>query len=123
MHNFGVMAQVLLNGESRFLSPCDFKERLVAFVDHPLAGVGNFGAHLEHDALDAVPDRKITTRRAPRSAQPPQQQQHERRDHGGKDQLFERAHPPHGRHSCSSSRFYRFPLRGKLLLRRLALLV
>src|ERR1700676_2772205 len=24
MHNFGVMAQVLLNGESRFLSPCDF---------------------------------------------------------------------------------------------------
>src|SRR5258705_5479301 len=72
MHNFGVMAQVLLNGESRFLSPCDFKERLVAFVDHPLADVGNFGAHLEHDPLDAVPDRKITTRRAPRSAQPPQ---------------------------------------------------
>jgi hypothetical protein len=26
MHNFGVLAQVLLNGESRFLSPCDFKE-------------------------------------------------------------------------------------------------
>src|SRR5258705_5479304 len=51
------------------------------------------------------------------------QQQHERRDHGGKDKLFERAHPPHGRHSCSSSRFYRFPQRGKLLLRRLALLV
>src|SRR5258708_27035505 len=25
MHNFGVMAQVLLAGESRFLSPCDFK--------------------------------------------------------------------------------------------------
>src|SRR5216684_2606142 len=25
-HNFGVMAQVLLNGENRFLSPCDFKE-------------------------------------------------------------------------------------------------
>jgi hypothetical protein len=25
MHNFGVMAQVLLTGESRFLSPCDFK--------------------------------------------------------------------------------------------------
>src|SRR5712692_5670456 len=30
MHNFGVMAQVLLNGESRFLSPCDFKELGVA---------------------------------------------------------------------------------------------
>src|ERR1700681_1769282 len=26
MHNFGVMARVLLNGESRFLSSCDFKE-------------------------------------------------------------------------------------------------
>jgi len=26
VHNFGVMAQVLLTGESRFLSPCDFKE-------------------------------------------------------------------------------------------------
>jgi hypothetical protein len=26
MHNFGVLAQVLLTGESRFLSPCDFKE-------------------------------------------------------------------------------------------------
>src|SRR5216683_2220840 len=30
MHNFGVMAQVLLNRESRFLSPCDFKELGVA---------------------------------------------------------------------------------------------
>src|SRR5882762_2778495 len=30
MHNFSVMAQVLLNGESRFLSPCDFKELGVA---------------------------------------------------------------------------------------------
>jgi hypothetical protein len=30
MHNFGVMAQVLLAGESRFLSPCDFKELGVA---------------------------------------------------------------------------------------------
>src|SRR5258708_22634833 len=30
MHNFGVMAQVLLIGESRFLSPCDFKELGVA---------------------------------------------------------------------------------------------
>jgi len=26
VHNFGVMAQVLLTGENRFLSPCDFKE-------------------------------------------------------------------------------------------------
>jgi hypothetical protein len=26
MHNFGVMAQVLLTGENRFLSPRDFKE-------------------------------------------------------------------------------------------------
>ena len=30
MHNFGVMAQVLLNGESRFLSPRNFKELGVA---------------------------------------------------------------------------------------------
>jgi hypothetical protein len=30
MHNFGVMAQGLLDGESRFLSPCDFKELGVA---------------------------------------------------------------------------------------------
>jgi hypothetical protein len=30
VHNFGVMAQVLLDGESRFLSPCDFKELGVA---------------------------------------------------------------------------------------------
>jgi hypothetical protein len=30
MYNFGVMAQGLLNGESRFLSPCDFKELGVA---------------------------------------------------------------------------------------------
>ena len=30
MRNFGVMAQVLLTGESRFLSPCDFKELGVA---------------------------------------------------------------------------------------------
>ena len=26
VHNFGVMAQGLLTGENRFLSPCDFKE-------------------------------------------------------------------------------------------------
>jgi hypothetical protein len=26
VHNFGVMAQVLLTAENRFLSPCDFKE-------------------------------------------------------------------------------------------------
>jgi hypothetical protein len=26
VHNFGVMAQVLLIGENRFLPPCDFKE-------------------------------------------------------------------------------------------------
>ena len=30
MHNFGVMAQVLLTGENRFLSPRDFKELGVA---------------------------------------------------------------------------------------------
>jgi len=30
MHNFGVMAQGLRAGESRFLSPCDFKELGVA---------------------------------------------------------------------------------------------
>jgi hypothetical protein len=30
MHNFGVMAQVLLTGESRFLCLCDFKELGVA---------------------------------------------------------------------------------------------
>jgi hypothetical protein len=31
-----------------------------------LADVGYLGAHLEHDPLDAAPDRKITTRRTPR---------------------------------------------------------
>jgi hypothetical protein len=30
MYNFGVMTQVLLTGESRFLSRCDFKELGVA---------------------------------------------------------------------------------------------
>jgi hypothetical protein len=30
MHNFGVLAQGLLAGESRFLSPCDFKELGIA---------------------------------------------------------------------------------------------
>jgi hypothetical protein len=38
--------------------------RLAAFVGHLLADVGYLGAHLEQDALDAAPDRKITTRRA-----------------------------------------------------------
>jgi hypothetical protein len=31
-----------------------------------LADLGDLGTHLEHDPLDAAPDRKITTRRAPR---------------------------------------------------------
>ena len=35
-------------------------------VSHLLADVGDLGAHLEHDPLDAAPGRKITTRRAPR---------------------------------------------------------
>jgi len=35
-------------------------------VSHLLADVGDLGAHLEHDPLDAAPDRKITTRRTPR---------------------------------------------------------
>src|SRR3982075_3357165 len=30
MHNFGVLAQGLLAGESRFLSPCEFKELGIA---------------------------------------------------------------------------------------------
>jgi len=35
-------------------------------VRHLLADVGYLGADLEHDPLDAAPDRKITTWRAPR---------------------------------------------------------
>ena len=37
--------------------------RLTVLVRHLLADVGNLGAHLEHDPLDATPDRKIPTRR------------------------------------------------------------
>ena len=37
-----------------------------ALIGHLLADGGDLGAHLEHDALDGAPDRKITTRRAPR---------------------------------------------------------
>jgi hypothetical protein len=33
-------------------------------VGHLLADLGDLGAHLEHDALDAAPGRKIATRRA-----------------------------------------------------------
>jgi hypothetical protein len=35
VHNFGAMAQGLLTGESRFPSPCDFKE-LRVIKDHAL---------------------------------------------------------------------------------------
>jgi hypothetical protein len=42
------------------------ERRLVALVGHLLTDLGYRGAHLEHDALDAAPDRKIATRRAPR---------------------------------------------------------
>ena len=40
--------------------------RLTALVGHLLADVRYLGAHLEHDPLDAAPDRKIATRRTPR---------------------------------------------------------
>jgi hypothetical protein len=39
------------------------RRRLTVLVGLPLTDVGNLGAHLEHDALDAVPDRKSATRR------------------------------------------------------------
>src|ERR1700736_2537525 len=42
------------------------KRRLAALVSHLLANVGYLGAHLEYDPLDVAPDRKITSRRAPR---------------------------------------------------------
>ena len=42
------------------------ERRLAALVGHLLADVGYLGAHLEHDPLDAAPDRKITTRRTTR---------------------------------------------------------
>jgi hypothetical protein len=35
-------------------------------VGHLLADVGDLGAHLEHDPLDAALDRKIATRHTPR---------------------------------------------------------
>jgi hypothetical protein len=44
-----------------------FLERwLTVFVGHLLADLDDLSAHLEHDLLDAAPDRKITTRRTPR---------------------------------------------------------
>jgi hypothetical protein len=42
------------------------ERRFTAFVGHSLADVGDLGAHLEHDPLDAAPNRKIATRRTPR---------------------------------------------------------
>ena len=36
--------------------------RFTALVGHVLADLGDLGEHLEHDPLDAAPDRKITTR-------------------------------------------------------------
>jgi hypothetical protein len=42
------------------------ERRLTVLVGHLLADVGYLRAHLEHDLLDAAPDRKITSRRAAR---------------------------------------------------------
>jgi hypothetical protein len=39
--------------------------RLTAVVGYLLADLGNLGMHLEHDALDSAPGRKIATPRAP----------------------------------------------------------
>jgi hypothetical protein len=39
---------------------------LIAFVSYLLADVGDLGAHLVHDLLDAAPDCKITPRGAAR---------------------------------------------------------
>ena len=36
--------------------------RFTALVGHVLADLGDLGEHLEHDPLDAAPDRKINTR-------------------------------------------------------------
>ena len=42
------------------------QRRLAALAGHLLAEVGYFGTHLEPDPLNAAPDRKIATQRAPR---------------------------------------------------------
>ena len=55
------------------------ERRLAALVGHLETGVGYLGAHLEHDLLDAAPDRKITTRRTPR------RQARQVRQHGASD--------------------------------------
>src|SRR3981081_518723 len=52
MHNFGVMAQGLLNGESRFLSPCDFKELGVGVRLCKTATFDNFCAISRATALE-----------------------------------------------------------------------
>src|SRR5437764_11410302 len=46
--NFGVMARVLLTGESRFLSSCDFKELRVTFYNSYVIGLTTF--FLQHSA-------------------------------------------------------------------------
>src|SRR5207253_6175432 len=46
--NFGVMARVLLTGESRFLSSCDFKELRVTFYNSYVSGLTTF--FLQHSA-------------------------------------------------------------------------
>ena len=50
-------------GERVLISETWYKWRLTVLVGHLLAYGGNFGPHLEHDPLDAAPDRKIATRR------------------------------------------------------------
>ena len=42
---------------------------LAVLVGHLPTDLGNLGAHLEHDPLDAAPGRKIATRRAPQARQ------------------------------------------------------
>ena len=62
------------------------KWRLAALVGHLFAGMRQFGAHLEHNALNATPHRKIPTRRAPRR-QARQVRQHDAAD--GVDQCID----------------------------------
>src|SRR6478672_9931740 len=67
------------------------KRRLAKLGGHLLADLGDFGAHLEHDTLDAASDRKITARRAPRR----QARQCGQRDASDAVDQFIDIHPEH----------------------------
>jgi hypothetical protein len=47
-------------------SACVVVHRLPPLIGHLKADLAQLGTHLEHDPLDAAPDRKIATRRTPR---------------------------------------------------------